>query len=70
MNNAVQLLACLVIRERLGGQGRPIQRSIGQQNVVAECLDQRSQPLGTGLDHLSGDDIAVDDDPTALREGG
>ena len=33
-----------------------------QQDVLTERIDQRGQPLGTRLDDLTGDDIAVDDD--------
>jgi hypothetical protein len=69
MNDAVEGLACLVVLESLGGQRRPVQCAVGREDVVAEGRDQRRQPLGTRFDHLARDDVGVDDDATALREG-
>ena len=70
VNDPVEPLARLVVAKSLGGQRRTIQRPVGKQDVVTERVDQRRQPLGAGLDHLARDDVAVDDDPAALREGG
>ena len=70
MHDAVELGALLVVDERHGGQRGPVQRAVGQQDVLAERLDQRGQPLGAGFDDLAGDDVAVDDDAAALVERG
>ena len=60
----------VLVAERLGGQRRPVQRAIGQQDVLAERVDELGQPLGARLDDLAGDDVAVDDDAAALGERG
>ena len=70
MHDAVQRGALLVVDERLGRQGRPVQRAVGQQDVLAERVDQRRQPLGAGFDDFPGDHVAVDDDAAALIECG
>ena len=46
----------------IGGQRRPVQRTVRQQDPVAERLDQLGQPLGAGFDDLAGDHVPVDDD--------
>ena len=45
VHDPVQLLARLVVAKSLGRQRRPIQRSVRQQDVVAERLDERRQAL-------------------------
>ena len=69
MHDRVEPGALLLIGERFGRQSRTVQRTVGQQDVVAEMIDQRRQALGAGLHHLAGDDIAVDDHSAALGEG-
>ena len=59
--------ALLVVDERLGRQRGPVQRAVGQQDVLAERVDQLGQPLGARFDDLPGDDVAVDDDAAAAH---
>ena len=58
--------ALLVVDERLGRQGRPVQRSVGQQDVVAERVDKRGQSFGAGFDDFARDHVAIDDDAAAF----
>ena len=41
--------------------------AVGQQDVLAERVDELGQSLGTRFDDLAGDDVAVDDDPSAAH---
>ena len=68
MHDAVERLALLVVAERHRRQRWAVQRTVGQQDVGTERLDQRGKPLGARFDDLAGDDVAVDDDPAAFRE--
>ena len=70
MHDAVQGGALLVIAEGDRGQRRPVQRTVRQQDPVAERLDQAGQTLGAGFDDLAGDHVPVDDDATELTERG
>ncbi len=38
------------------------------QDVVAERVDELGETLGSRLDDLSGDHVAVDDDPAEITE--
>ena len=62
--------ALLVVAERHGGQRGPVQRAVGQQDVVAERVDQRGQPFGARFDDFPGDHVTVDDDAAAFAERG
>ena len=66
VHDAVQRGALLVVDERLGRQRGPVQRAVGQQDVLAERVDQLRQPLGAGFDDLAGDHVTVDDDAAAF----
>ena len=48
VHDAIQLGALLVVDERLGGQRGPVQRAVGQQNVLAEGVDQLASPSVPG----------------------
>ena len=41
---------------------RAVERTVGQQDVLAERVDELGQSLGARFDDFAGDDVAVDDD--------
>ena len=62
--------AFVVVAERHRGQRRAVERTVGQQDVLAERVDELGQSLGTRFDDFAGDDVAVDDDAAAFAESG
>ena len=70
VHDAVQRGALLVVDERLGRQRGPVQRAVGQQDVLAERVDQLREPLGAGFDDLAGDHVTIDDDAATFGERG
>ena len=70
MHDAVQGGPFLVVAEGDRRQGGTVQRALGQQDPVPERLDQLGEPLGSRLDHLTCDDVTVDDDAAQIAECG
>ena len=68
VHDAVEGGALVVVAERHRGQRRAVERTVGQQDVLAERVDELGQSLGARLDDLAGDDVAVDDDAAAFAK--
>ena len=68
MDDPVEPGAGLRIAEHHLRQGGPVQRPVGGDHPVPECLDDGGQPRGSRFDHLAGDHVGVDDHrPTSAR---
>jgi ABC-type Na+ transport system ATPase subunit NatA len=68
VDDAVELEALVLVAERDRRQRGPVERSVGQQNAVAEMFREGGQARRAGLHHLPGDDVTVNDDTAALGE--
>lgn len=49
MHDGVEPGPLLIVDERLRGQRGTVQRTVGQQDLVTELVDQGGQALGAGL---------------------
>ena len=68
MRDRFQFLARLVVDERLGREGGPVERPIGGEDVDPEPLDELGQGRGAGLDDFPSDGVGIHDDCATLRE--
>jgi hypothetical protein len=58
----------LVVGERLRGEHGPVERTVRGQDLRTELRHQPGEPLGPGLDHLTGDPVGVHQHGTVLGQ--
>ena len=70
MGDRLELLAGLVVDERLLGEPGAVETAVGADDVGSEPLHQALQHRRSGLDDLAGDHVGVDDDGSPLGQQG
>ena len=68
MDDRVQLVQPATVGEDDAPQGRPVQAAIALDHVRPERHADGGQARRTGLDHLTGEDVGVDDEGTQRRQ--
>ena len=58
--DGVELLPLLVVGERLRRERRPVERSVGGQDLLPEGVHQLAQAFRSGFHHLAGDLVGID----------